>query len=132
MAGGGTPVLAGRLRNAAAVASAAQAIAVDGAVGVIPAGKRWPDDSLRPAIEDMLGAGGIIHHLDLLCSPEARVARDAFRAAGKDVAELIRASISGREPVDGGFPGDVYLAVEPGGEPVGAGADRRRVSRELS
>ena len=83
-----------------------------GAVGVILAGERWPDGSLRPAIEDWLGAGAVIHHLALPCSPEAQVARDAFRSAGDDLARLIRASVSGRELTDRGFPGDVDIACE--------------------
>ncbi len=112
LGGGGTPVLAGCLRNAAAVALAAREIAGGGAVGVIAAGERWPDGSLRPAIEDWLGAGAIIHHLDLPCTAEARVARDAFRAAGADVAHLVRDSVSGRELIEGGFVADVDLAVE--------------------
>ena len=105
-------VLAGCLRNAAAVARAAQERANGGAIGVIPAGERWPDGSLRPAIEDLLGAGAVINHLAMSCSPEAQVARDAFRTAGDNIAHLVRASVSGRELVDGGFPDDVDLAVE--------------------
>ncbi|MFE0754452.1 2-phosphosulfolactate phosphatase [Inquilinus sp. NPDC058860] len=112
LAGGGTPVLAGCLRNAAAVARAAQDLARDGDIGVVPAGERWSDGGLRPAIEDLLGAGAIIHELALPCSPEAEVARDAWRAAGADLPRLIRASVSGRELVDGGFPRDVDLALE--------------------
>jgi 2-phosphosulfolactate phosphatase len=50
--------------------------------GVIAAGERWPDGSLRPAIEDWLGAGAILDRLDWPCSPEAEVAREAYRAAG--------------------------------------------------
>jgi 2-phosphosulfolactate phosphatase len=114
LAGGGKPVMVGCLRNAAAVAQAAREMARGCTVGVIPAGERWPDGSLRPAIEDFLGAGAIIHHLALPCSPEAQVARDAFRVAGDDVIRLVRASISGCELVDGGFPGDVDIAVEVG------------------
>ena len=105
-------VLAGCLRNAAAVARAAQEMANEGAIGVIPAGERWPDGSLRPAIEDLLGAGAVIQHLALPCSPEAQVARDAFRTAGEDAARLIRTSVSGQELVDRGFTGDVDLATE--------------------
>jgi 2-phosphosulfolactate phosphatase len=112
LAGGDTPVLAGCLRNAAAVAQAARRIAGEGDVAVVPAGERWPDGSLRPAIEDLLGAGAIIHHLGLPCSPEAQIARDAYRSAGIAVAALIRASVSGRELIDGGFPRDVEIAVE--------------------
>ena len=112
LAGGGTPIMAGCLRNAAAVARAAREMAGNGTVGVVPAGERWPDGSLRPAIEDLLGAGAIIHHLGLPCSPEAQVARDAFRSAGPDLPRLIQASISGCELVERGFHRDVEIAVE--------------------
>jgi 2-phosphosulfolactate phosphatase len=112
LACGDRPVLTGCLRNAAAVARTARQIANGGPVAMVPAGERWPDGSLRPAIEDLLGAGAIIHHLDLLSSPEAQVARDAFRGAGRDVGRLIRASVSGRELIERGFAGDVDIAVE--------------------
>lgn len=108
----GKPVMTGCLRNATAVARAAREMAGNGIVGVVPAGERWPDGNLRPAIEDLLGAGAIIHHLALPCSPEAQVARDAFRSAGDSLAQLIRTSVSGCELVDAGFPGDVDIAVE--------------------
>jgi len=112
LAGGGTPVMAGCLRNAAAVARAARKMAGDGTVGVVPAGERWPDGSLRPAIEDLLGAGAVIHHLALTCSPEAQVARDVFRSAGDDLPRLVQASVSGCELVERGFHRDVEIAVE--------------------
>ena len=112
LAGGGTPVIAGCLRNAAAVARGAREIAGSGMVAVVPAGERWPDGSLRPAIEDLLGAGAIIHHLGLPCSPEAQVMRDAYRSAGPDLSWLVRASISGCELVERGFHGDVEIALE--------------------
>jgi 2-phosphosulfolactate phosphatase len=89
-------VLAGCLRNATAVAGAAL----------------WPDGSLRFAVEDLLGAGAILDRLDVACSVEAEMARDAYRTAGAGLARTIRLSVSGRELVDGGFPGDVDLALE--------------------
>lgn len=112
LAGEGKPVVAGCLRNAAAAARLAREIAGNGLIGVIPAGEHWPDGSLRPAIEDLLGAGAIVHHLNMPCSPEAQVARNAFRSAGDDLALLIRGSVSGQELAGRGYGSDVDVALE--------------------
>jgi 2-phosphosulfolactate phosphatase len=112
LAGGDTPVLTGCLRNAPAVAQNARLIAGESDIAMVPWGEGSPDGSLRPAIEDLLGAGAIIHRFGLPCSPESRVARDAYRAANIAVAALIRASVSGRELIDGGFLEDVEIAPE--------------------
>jgi 2-phosphosulfolactate phosphatase len=109
---GHIPVLAGCLRNAASVARAARTLAGDRPIGVIPAGESWPDGSLRLAIEDLLGAGAILDRLACSCSPEAQVARDAYRAAQHELPSLIRHSVSGRELTDRGFPADIDLALE--------------------
>lgn len=114
LARGGRPMLAGCLCNATAVARAARRLAGGGAVGVVPAGELWPDGSLRPAIEDLLGAGAVLDALDLPLSAEARVARDAYRTAGPDLAALVEESVSGRELVERGFPQDVACAVTLG------------------
>ncbi len=106
------PVLAGCLRNAGAVALAARTLARGRPIGVIPAGELWPDGGLRPAIEDLLGAGAILDRLGGDCSPEAELARDTYRAAGKNLGRMIRLSVSGRELVDAGYSGDVDLALE--------------------
>ena len=73
-------VIVGCLRNVAAVAAFARARAGDdGAIAVIAAGERWPDGTLRPAIEDDLGAGAILAALDLnTASPEAVTPRLRF------------------------------------------------------
>jgi 2-phosphosulfolactate phosphatase len=113
LAGGGVPVFTGCLRNAAVVAAAARAIAGERAIGVVPAGEQWADGSLRPAVEDLLGAGAILEALgfEIRLSAEARVARDAFRAAVPDLAAILRASVSGQELIGRGFAEDVEFAA---------------------
>ncbi len=111
LAGGATPVLAGCLRNADAVAKAAEAISPGKPIVVIAAGERWPDGSLRPAIEDWLGAGAILNGLTRSLTAEAQTARDAFLAAEDDLADLIRASLSGQELIGRGFGEDVEIAL---------------------
>jgi 2-phosphosulfolactate phosphatase len=106
------PVLAGCLRNARAVAKKAITVAQGAAIAVIPAGERWPDGSLRPAIEDLIGAGAIIEELGLPCSPEAEVAREAFRSARLSLTAFLRGCVSGQELIDRGFPQDVEAAID--------------------
>ena len=112
LATGDTPTIAGCLRNATAVARRAKEIAGDGVIGVIPAGERWADQSLRPAIEDWLGAGAIICTLDGKRTAEAELAAQTYLAVKEHVPELIRESRSGRELIDGGYCGDVEVALE--------------------
>lgn len=110
LATGSTPTLAGCLRNARAVALAARQFGPR--VGVVPAGERWPDGSLRPCFEDWIGAGAIISHLGGPHSPEAMAAAAAFRAAAQEIPALLQACGSGRELIEQGFDGDVALAAE--------------------
>jgi 2-phosphosulfolactate phosphatase len=111
LAAGSTPVFAGCLRNARAVALAAQALGAK--IAVIPAGERWPDDqSLRPAVEDWLGAGAILSHLPGQRSPEAASAVAAFQAARPHLDDYLHQCPSGQELIARGFAGDVALAAE--------------------
>lgn len=103
-------VFAGCLRNAAAVARAAHASG--GRILVLPAGERWHDGSLRPAIEDWLGAGAILDHLAGTFSPEAETARETFRAVKDSLARIIRESVSGQELIQRGYREDLELAVQ--------------------
>lgn len=113
-------VLAGSLRNATATARRALMLAHDGPIGVVAAGERWrsPAGPLRPAIEDLLGAGAILHGLDPAAavrpphaSPEARAARAAFLDARATLHDALQASTSGRELVARGWDDDVATAA---------------------
>jgi 2-phosphosulfolactate phosphatase len=111
----GATVVAACLRNATAVADWLGAHAGNGPIAVIACGERWPDGSLRPAVEDLLGAGAVIAGLPhgRRPSPEAELAAAAWRAAAKgDVAELVAASSSGREQVVRGWDDDLADATQ--------------------
>lgn len=107
----GAMVVVGCLRNASAVG---RLIAAHGGASVvIAAGERWPDGSLRPAVEDLIGAGAILAMVDReTLSPEARAAADAFKGARDTLDDAIRQGASGRELMGRGLDSDVELAVE--------------------
>ena len=117
---GAPTVVAACLRNRTAVAHEVSVLARRGvgscAITVIAAGERWPDGSMRPAAEDLWGAGAVLAALVDLgvegLSPEARVAEAAYRAIEHDVAAAVTECASGRELVDGGFEDDVVIARE--------------------
>lgn len=109
IATGTVPTLAGCFRNARAVAHAAQTIGER--ISIIPAGERWADGSLRPAIEDWLGTGAIIAHLDGSCSPEADLARRAFLDARSELERYVGESASGNELRERGFADDIQIAT---------------------
>jgi 2-phosphosulfolactate phosphatase len=108
VAASGLVVLAGCLRNASAVARAAGE--AGGPVGMVAAGERRPDGALRPAVEDLLGAGAILEALGGRASPEARAAVAAFRRCELP-GDLVDCA-SGRELADLGRAADVRLAAE--------------------
>lgn len=107
---GNTPVLAGCLRNAQAVAAAAMHLG--STIGVIPAGERWEDGSLRPAWEDLIGAGAIINELDGERSPEAAVAEMGYLSVVGEISSRMLKTVSGRELVDRGYKDDVLMACD--------------------
>jgi 2-phosphosulfolactate phosphatase len=103
------PVVAGCLRNAKAVALALQEVE---RVAIVPAGERWSDGSLRPAYEDLVGAGAVIDRLvaanpALELTPESEVAAMAFRKL-----RPLESCVSGIELVERGFAEDVAIAAE--------------------
>jgi 2-phosphosulfolactate phosphatase len=104
----GATVVAGCLRNAAAVATWANDRGTP--VNVVASGERWPDGSLRPALEDLLGAGAILERLEGRRSPEAEAATAAFRALGHDLPGALERSASGQELLLRGFSADLEHA----------------------
>ena len=125
LAGSGATVLAAGLRNRRAVAAHLAPDLTEGSpsrglgnggLTVIAAGERWPDGSLRPAVEDLWGAGAVLAALVDLgvtgLAPEARVAEQAFRAVEPQLEAALRSCASGRELVDKDFAQDVAIAGE--------------------
>ena len=103
-------VLTACLRNASAVGGALRERYTR--LLVVPAGERWPDGSLRPALEDWLGAGAVIAALGKQNSPEAQAAANTFRAVEGDLSRVLKECSSGRELHERGFGADVELAAQ--------------------
>lgn len=105
--------IAGCLRNAFAVSSFIKENYPDKVVSVIACGEQWSNGMLRPAIEDLIGAGAILSQFDeSLLSPEAKVAVAAFKHAQLDVQTILKQCSSGRELAHEGFPEDVLISSE--------------------
>ncbi|WP_329620251.1 2-phosphosulfolactate phosphatase [Streptomyces sp. NBC_01255] len=114
---GGATVVAASLRNPTAVARwlADRGYgSADRPLAVIASGERWPDGSLRPALEDLLGAGAVLSALARTggtASPEASAAATLW-AATEDPVAALHGCDSGRELYEYGFPQDVAVAAE--------------------
>jgi 2-phosphosulfolactate phosphatase len=109
LATGQVPTFAACLRNVKAVANALAKMGKR--ISVIPAGERWQDGSLRPALEDLIGAGALIDLLPGTKSPEAELAMAAFARFGSDLLASLRQCGSGKELIGRGFGHDVELAA---------------------
>jgi len=107
---GSTPTLTACLRNYEAVAIAASQFGKR--IAIIPAGERWSGGSLRPALEDLVGAGALISHLQGTMSPEARAAHAAFLEAKAHLELWLRECSSGKELIARGFEEDVRISSE--------------------
>lgn len=127
----GAVVLAGCLRNASAVAGAITAFPA----GVVAAGERWPDGSLRVAVEDAWGAGAVIRALsppaatdptlgllamfgEQVAAPSPARSRSlspeaAWAAANvpSDLPSILPKTASGRELDEAGWSLDVEVAA---------------------
>jgi len=125
LAGSGVDVVAACLRNAETVARwLATRSAPEDTIAIIAAGERWPDGSLRPAVEDLWGAGAVVAGLveagtaPETLSPEARVAEASFRAVRPCLDSELGGCASGRELIAKGFCDDVRIAAEAGASSV--------------
>lgn len=112
-------VAIGCVRNARAVARwLIPALEAGRSVTVIAAGERWSDDnSLRPALEDHLGAGAILSGLIALghgqrFSPEAQAAAELFDVSASGLSQRIHHCVGGLELIRSGFGDDVAVAAD--------------------
>lgn len=117
LAATGVEVLGACLRNRSAVARwLAPRVASGTRVAVVAAGERWPDGSLRPGVEDLWGAGGVIAGLLELgatgLSPEALMAAAAYDAVKDRLGDGLLGCASGQELASAGFADDVAVAAE--------------------
>lgn len=104
-----TPVvLAACLRNALAVATYASR--QRDPITVVAAGEQWDNGALRPAVEDLIGAGAVIHFLRANKSPEAAVAEAAFLGSRAQLSSILGDCASAIELIERGFAADVQLA----------------------
>jgi 2-phosphosulfolactate phosphatase len=105
-----TTVIAGCLRNCHAVAESA--MKKGKRIAVVPAGERWKNDTLRPCVEDLIGAGAIISHLKGKLSPEALTAKTVFENLSADLIGNLKNCVSGREKIARGEEFDIRLAAQ--------------------
>lgn len=116
----GATVVAASLRNARAVGQwLADRVTVRSAFVIVPAGERWEDGTLRPAVEDLWGAGAVIDQLATrlgdqagALSPEADLARLAYRSVATRLDLELAACASGRELLHKGYALDLAIAAE--------------------
>jgi 2-phosphosulfolactate phosphatase len=119
-AAAGATVFAACLRNAESVACEVEKFSNGRPVGIVPAGERWGVTAgpLRPAIEDLLGAGAIAAALlatnSSSASPETRLAASCFSYEVQHIFKLLRGCASGRELTAAGHAADVELAAAVG------------------
>jgi 2-phosphosulfolactate phosphatase len=114
-------VVAACLRNAGAVGRwlLTRRYGTPGAaVAIVASGERWTDGSLRPALEDALGAGAVLHHLrsaGCKLSAEADAVAAMFAGTGLSGTGAVEAAVrscgSARQLVHAGYGADVEVAA---------------------
>lgn len=111
---GAEALLVGGLVNATAAARKAKALQARTGrpITVVACGERWESGGLRPSLEDLLGAGAILHALTGTKSAEAAAAEALFVAQRDRLSELLWDCASGRELRERGYEGDVTFAAQ--------------------
>jgi 2-phosphosulfolactate phosphatase len=111
----GATVVGACLRNRIAVAEWLAA-AQPAAIAVVAAGERWADGSLRPAVEDLWGAGSVVAALAAAgfsgFSQEALVAAAAFADVRAHLHTALLTCVSGAELSAKGLAADIAIAAE--------------------
>jgi 2-phosphosulfolactate phosphatase len=104
------PVFIGSLRNAGVLAR----ILSDEKyfpVLLLAAGERFPNQMLRPCLEDYLGAGAILSELRGEITIEAQIALKTFEDVSSNLLSVLEETESGRELIMWGYGEDVRLAA---------------------
>jgi 2-phosphosulfolactate phosphatase len=110
LAGQPCQVFAGALRNASAVGRFLAESREIETVVLVPAGERWPDDSIRVAYEDLVGAGAIVSRM-LTVDPTVQLSAEAEAAmAAYERLRPLTDTPSGQELVERDFADDIVLA----------------------
>jgi 2-phosphosulfolactate phosphatase len=109
----GVTVIAASLRNAEVVADFIFNHHPNDVISVIACGEHWAGGEPRPALEDLVGAGAVLHYFDQqLLSPEAQVAVAAFRSIKPKLIESLLECSSGQELIERGYQEELYFAAE--------------------
>jgi 2-phosphosulfolactate phosphatase len=103
-------VFAAALRNASAVGRyLAESPEIERVI-LVPAGERWPDNSLRVAYEDLVGAGAVLARM-LVDDPMLRLSAEAEAALwAYERLRPLADTPSGQELIERDFGEDVVLA----------------------
>jgi len=116
LAESGAVVIGACLRNAKAVADWISRGSARGPVAVVAAGERWPGDLLRPAVEDLWGAGAVVNALLRAgvgpASPEAMAAAAAYRELGRGLGTALKGCASGQELQADGYGTEIAVAAQ--------------------
>lgn len=106
----GSTVIAACLRNASAVGTLLNQMGQN--VTAVAAGERWPDGTLRVALEDLIGVGALVKTWTGEKSVEAIAAQAVFERFSIGLEATLLATDSGRELAEKGYESDVTYAAQ--------------------